>query len=644
MPDLLSITFFYRLTLITTALEGSFMAIIFRFINQFFRKLFKLINCLRLIILNAIFIFIVLLIVVSFNETEEKIYVADNSYLQINLNGYIVEQRQPADLSQKITNQLTGTEQEQIQEFETQALINTIQHAQHDDKITGLVLELSGLRSASLDQLSDIGDAINEFKKSGKPVYAYADNYSQTQYYLAAYADHITLAPNGLVILQGYAVNRLYFKDLLDELLITPHIFKVGTYKSFVEPFTETKMSQYSKDANKHWLDQLWQGYIDTVLLQRNNIDSLSAQSINPSLDQLKQQLRTVSGDGALYAMSVGLVDELAYHEQFIANLTLKAETKSKPLNRIDYNHYASSLPPIYTFTGSNNQIAVIHGSGEIVSGTSDATTIADKSFNTLLKQARLNKQIKAVVIRLDTPGGSASASELIRQQILALKKQGKTVVVSMGSVTASGGYWIASAADKIIASPTTLTGSIGIFGMFATIDKTLNKIGIHQDGVSTSPLSDVGITQPLNPQLAEIFQIGIEHGYQSFLEVVADGRDMTKQEVDKVAQGRVWTGVDALQLGLVDELGNLQTAINSAAQLASLSEYDIVSIQPEISPKQLFINKLLSQSISFLPSTIMQSSPLIEAFLRLEKQSNFITRLNDPKNHFIYCTQCRIE
>jgi len=620
------------------------MAFIFRFINQFFRKLFKLINCLRLIILNAIFIFIVLLIAVSFNETEEKIYVADNSYLQINLNGYIVEQKQPADLSQKITDQLTGTEQEQVQEFETQTLINTIQHAQHDQKITGLVLELSGLRSGSLDQLSDVGEAINEFKTSGKPVYAYADNYSQTQYYLAAFADHITLAPNGLVILQGYAVNRLYFKDLLDELLITPHIFKVGTYKSFVEPFTETKMSQYSKDANKHWLDQLWQGYIDHVLVQRNNIDSLTTQSINPTLEQLKQKLRAVSGDGAQYAVSVGLVDDLAYHEQFIANLPSKSNTKYKPLNGIDYNRYVSTLPPVYTFTGSGNQIAVIHGSGEIVSGNSDATTIADKSFNALLKQARLNKQIKAVVIRLDTPGGSASASEMIRQQILALKEQGKTVVVSMGSVTASGGYWIASAADKIIASPTTLTGSIGIFGMFATIDKTLTEIGIYQDGVSTSPLSDVGITQPLNPQLAEIFQIGIEHGYQNFLEVVAEGRDMAVQEVDKVAQGRVWTGVDALQLGLVDELGNLQTAINSAAKLASLSEYDIVSIKPAISPKQLFINKILSQSISFLPSAIMQSSSLVEAFLSLEKQSNFITRLNDPKNHFIYCTQCKIE
>jgi len=620
------------------------MAFIFRFIKQFFRKLFKLINYLRLIILNAIFIFIVLVVVVSLNETDEEIYVADNSYLQINLNGYIVEQKQPADLSQKITDQLTATEQEQIQEFETQTLINTIQHAQHDHKITGLILELSGLKSGSLDQLSDVGEAINKFKTSGKPVYAYADNYSQTQYYLAAYADRVTLAPNGLVILQGYAVNRLYFKDLLDELLITPHIFKVGTYKSFVEPFTETKMSQYSKDANKHWLDQLWQGYIDHVLVQRSEIDSLTTQSINPTLDQLQQQLSAVSGDGAQYAINVGLVDELAYHEQFIENLSSKSETKKKPLNRIDYNRYVSTLPPIYTFTGSGNQIAVIHGSGEIVSGHNDATAIADKSFNALLKQARLNKQIKAVVIRLDTPGGSASASEMIRQQILALKEQGKTVVVSMGSVTASGGYWIASAADKIIASPTTLTGSIGIFGMFATIDKTLNKIGIYQDGVSTSPLSDVGITQQLNPQLAEIFQIGIEHGYQNFLEVVAEGRNMTVQEAEQVAQGRVWTGVDALQLGLVDELGNLQTAINSAAKLASVSEYDIVPIKPAVSPKQLFINKLLAQSVSFLPSAIMQSSPLVEALIGLEKHSNFITRLNDPKNHFIYCTQCKIE
>ena len=620
------------------------MAFLFRFIKQLFIKGFKLINLIRLLILNVLFLIIVLVIFVSFQTQDEQIKVADNSYLRLNLNGFIVEKKHPVNISQEISKQLTGLDQEIPQEFETQELIKTIRNAQHDPKITGLVLELSGLQSASLDQLTDIGEAINLFKTEGKPVFAYADNYTQTQYYLAAYADHITLPPNGFVLLQGYSVNRLYFKDLLDKLLVTPHIFKVGTYKSFVEPFTETEMSQYSKEANQHWLDQLWESYIQRVLEQRKANKLLTANSISPDLKSLKKQLQAVSGDTSEYALSVGLVDELKFYDNFITTLTHPTNNESKAIDIIDYNRYRSTLSPLYKTTGATNRIAVIHGSGEIISGVTDGTTIADKSFNSLLKQARNDSRIKAVVIRLDTPGGSAFASENIRQQVLALKAADKKVVVSMGSVTASGGYWIASAADQIIASPTTLTGSIGIFGMFATIDKSLKEIGINQDGVSTSPLSGFGITQPLSPELAEIFQIGIESGYANFLKVVSEGRDMTVQAVDKVAQGRVWTGIDGLENGLVDQLGNLQTAINSAANLASLDDFDIISIEPKVSSKQAFFNQLLISSVSFLPNGVIKQPSWVSLFSALEQQANFVTRLNDPQSRYVYCTQCYIK
>jgi len=617
------------------------MAFLFRFIKKLFIKGFKLINLIRLLILNSLFVIIILLIFISFQTKEQPINVADNSYLRLDLNGYIVEKKHPVNISQEISKQLTGLDQEIPEEFETQELIKTIRNAQHDARITGLVLELTGLQSASLDQLSDIGQAINQFKTTGKPVFAYADNYTQTQYYLAAYADHITLPPNGFVLLQGYSVNRLYFKDLLDNLLITPHIFKVGTYKSFVEPFTETKMSKYSKEANQHWLDQLWNSYIERVLEQRKDNELLTNKSINPDLETLKKQLQAVSGDTSEYALSVGLVDQLNFYDPFLS--TLKNSTDNA-IDLIDYNAYRATQSPLYKTTGSSNRIAIIHGSGEIISGLTDGTTIADHSFNRLLQQARNDSRIKAVVIRLDTPGGSAFASENIRQQVLALKTAGKKVVVSMGSVTASGGYWIASAADEIIASPTTLTGSIGIFGMFATIDKSLNKIGVHQDGVSTSPLSGFGITQPLSPELAEIFQIGIENGYTNFLKIVSEGRNMSVEEVDKVAQGRVWTGVDGVENGLVDQLGNLQTAINSAANLADLSDFDIISIEPKMSSKQAFVSQLLTSSISFLPSGIIKQGSWISLFSEIEEQVNFINKLNDPQSRYVYCTQCYIE
>ena len=620
------------------------MAFLFNFIKQLFVKGFKFINFIRLFILNGLFLIILLVIFISFRTQEDPIKVADNSYLRLDLNGYIVEKKQPINISQEISKQLAGLDQEIPQEFEAQELIKTIRSAKHDTRITGLVLELTDLQSASIDQLSDIGKAINEFKADGKPVFAYADNYTQTQYYLAAYADHITLPPNGFVLLQGYSVNRLYFKDLLDTLLVTPHIFKVGTYKSFVEPFTETKMSQYSKEANQHWLNQLWESYIKRVLEQRKDNKLITANSINPDLESLKVQLQAVSGDTSEYALSVGLVDELAFYDDFVTNLTRLANTEDDTVNVIDYSSYRSTLSPLYKTTGAENQIAVIHGTGEIVSGFTDGTTIADKSFNDLLQQARNDSRVKAVVIRLDTPGGSAFASENIRQQVLALKVAGKKVVVSMGAVTASGGYWIASAADEIIASPTTLTGSIGIFGMFATIDKSLNKIGVHQDGVSTSPLSGFGITQPLSPKLAEIFQIGIENGYANFLKVVSEGRDMSVEDVDKVAQGRVWTGIDGLENGLVDQLGDLQSAINTAANLADLSDFDIISIEPKVSSKQAIFNQILTSSITFLPSGVIKQPSWISIFSELEEQANFMTRLNDPQSRYVYCTQCYIE
>ncbi|TEW55193.1 signal peptide peptidase SppA [Psychromonas sp. RZ22] len=614
------------------------MTFLFRFIKQLFSKLFKLINWVRLLIMNTIFIAIVITIFVLMNDQGEAVTVADNSYLRLNLNGSIVEQKQAVNLSQQISKQLSDNAPDFSQEFTLAEVINTINFAQKDTKIKGLILELSGLQSASLNQISDIGNAINEFKSSGKPVYAYADNYSQTQYKLASYADHITLAPNGLVLLQGFSVNRLYYKDLIDNLLITPHIFKVGTYKSFVEPYLRTDMSSYSKEASGHWLNQLWQGYIADVVKQRNNVPQLNAQSINPTLKQFKNALIKNAGDSAQYALAVGLVDELTYYQPF-TNKLLKAD-ESKV---IDYQKYASTLPPLYASSDTNNKIAIIYASGEIASGYSDGSTIADKSFNKLLKQALNNDQIKAVVIRIDSPGGSAAASENIRQQVLALKNTGKKVVVSMGSVAASGGYWIASAADQIIAAPTTLTGSIGIFGMFATVDKSLNKIGIHQDGVSTNELSNISVTQPLSPELAEIFQIGIEHGYANFLKVVSEGRDLTEKEVDKIAQGRVWTGVDALQNGLVDKLGNLQTAIDSAAEIAELNDYDVLLIEPQVSSKQAFINELFSKSVGLLPTGLIKTSSMLNLLGDIDKEINFMTRLNDPQNRFIYCTECTI-
>jgi protease-4 len=602
---------------------------------KIFKAIAKLLNITRLFIINALFFIIVLVFIVALGSEEEQIEIADNATLQLNFIGNIVEQKQPVDFSSELSKQMMGTN-EQLFEYPIDEVLQVINSAQNDPKITAILLDLSGLQSASLNHVTSIGDALNRFKSSGKSIVATSDSYSQIQYLLASYADNVYLDPQGIVMLQGFSVYRLYFKELLDNLLITPHIFKVGTFKSFVEPFTETEMSDASKTANSHWLNQLWQGYINTVLAQRTN-SNITAQSISPSLTQLKSALQKSHGDTALYAQQVGLVDDLLPRYNVLKNM------EKNGAKWVSYSQYQSTMPTLYPENLSNDQIALIHGQGEILNGIQDSTAIGGDSFSKLLEAALNNERVKAVVIRLDTPGGSAFASEKIRQRILALKTAGKKVVVSMGSVSASGGYWIASAADHIVASPSTLTGSIGIFGMFASVDKALNKIGIYNDGVGTTALSTLDPTRPLDPELADLIQMGIERGYQQFIEVVSEGRNMPIEKVDNIAQGRVWTGVDAKSLGLIDQLGTLQDAIQKAAQLAQLTDYNVTPIIKTISTKQQLLNEILSSGVKIIPQGLNINVGLFKTIDNVQQQAMLLNNFNDPKGQYAYCPMCFI-
>ncbi|MEI6897774.1 MAG: signal peptide peptidase SppA [Psychromonas sp.] len=595
----------------------------------------KFLNLTRLIIINSLFFIIVLILLVTLSSEEIQVEIADHSVLRLNLNGKVVEQKQTIDFSAALSKQMLSDEKALL-EYPIDELLQVIKVAQLDAKIESILLDISGLQSASLNHITAIGDALNEFKLSDKKVFATADNYSQIQYLLASYANKIYLDPQGLVMLQGFSVYRLYFKELLDNLLITPHIFKVGTFKSFVEPFTEKHMSDASKTANSHWLKQLWQGYINTVMSQRKGTN-ITAQSISPDLDQLKSALQKTQGDTALYALQVGLVDAL------LPRYKVLQEIQANEQQWVSYDDYQATMPSLYKYSENSDQIALIHGQGEILAGSQHNNVIGGDSFSGLLKKALNNDHVKAVVIRLDTPGGSAFASEKIRQQLLELKKAGKVVVVSMGSVCASGGYWIASAADYIVASPSTLTGSIGIFGLYASADKALNKIGIYNDGVGTTALSALDPSRPLDPKLADIMQMGIENGYQKFLSVVSEGRAMSLKEVDKVAQGRVWTGVDALSLQLVDQLGSLQDAIDKAARLANISDYSIYPIKKRVSTKEQLLNEIFNTGVKILPHNVQFNASFVKTFLSIKKQASLLTSFNDPKGHYTYCPMCFI-
>ncbi|WP_413698650.1 signal peptide peptidase SppA [Psychromonas sp. KJ10-10] len=364
---------------------------------------------------------------------------------------------------------------------------------------------------------------------------------------------------------------------------------------------------------------------------------NINKQSISPTLEQLKQSLQESNGDTALYALNAGLVDQLLPRYKVVASL------ESEKYKWVNYQRYQSTLPALYQTSIDKPLIALIHGQGEILNGSQTSNAIGGDSFSALLDKALKSPQIKAVVIRLDTPGGSAFASEKIRQHILDLKSAGKKVVVSMASTSASGGYWIASATRSYCSFPSTLTGSIGIFGLFASADKALNKIGIYNDGVGTSPLSTITPARALDPKLADIMQIGIERGYQQFLTVVSEGRNMSLQQVDAIAQGRVWTGDDAKSLGLVDELGDLKQAISSAASLANLEDYNVQPIKVALSAKQQFLNEVLTNGVKMSPNGLSLNSSLIESFFDIKAQTSLLTRFNDPKGHYLYCPMCFI-
>ncbi|WP_233069726.1 signal peptide peptidase SppA [Motilimonas eburnea] len=610
-----------------------------RAIKWLFRTIGKTINFVRLLILNLIFLAIVAVVVIGFN-TDNSVQVPQGAALTLDLSGVIVEERRPVDPFQEISNEIFGKDPNQFRETALTDIIHAIRFAQSDNRISALVLRLEQLQGTGMNKLFEIGDALDKFKASGKKIYAYGDFYSQSQYFLASYADEVMLNPQGAILLQGLGVYRLYFKSAIEKLDITPHVFKVGTYKSFVEPYTRNDMSATSKEANLHWLNQLWDSYVSSVAAQRQ----IGQDDVAPNIESYLARLRSVNGDQAAYAKATGLVDELRTQQQanqfLMANIG-KSHSGESYLN-IGLNSYLAAIPDAFNYhEQGQDKVAAIFASGQIMSGKQPTGVIGGETLSDLLSQARIDPHVKAVVLRLDTPGGSAFASEQVRQEILALKQANKPVVVSMSSTSASGGYWIASAANEIVASPVTLTGSIGIFGMFATLENALAKMGINNDGVGTHVLSGVDVTRPLPDYMKQIIQMGIDNGYQQFISVVAEGRNMNLEQVDKLAQGRVWTGQDAKEKGLVDHLGGLDIALSRAVNLAQLENYEVKVIRPELSAKEQFMADLMTQSAQIVEQSVISSSTVRQFLKALDEQAAPLVQFNDPKGIYALCPAC---
>ena len=610
---------------------------IFKGLGWLFRSLWRLLNFTRLMLVNLLFLLVVLVIVFSVSQSETPSTPIEGA-LTLNLSGVLVEQRTQTDPTVQLLRQMDKGD-EQPSEIVLSDLLWAIKSAGNDDRIKALVIKPQGLQGASLSKLQEVTAAIDAFKESGKPVIAMADYYSQGAYLLAAHADHVLLNQSGAVLIEGLGVYQTYFKSALEKLNITPHVFKDGTYKSFVEPYTRDEMSPESKEANQRWLDQLWQSYVADVAEQRE----IEPDAVAPNKDHFLELLRKAGGNAASYALDNGLVDQLATRDEMTqAVIKEVGEADDHGWKGVGLKEYLAAIPEQYPQSGKD-EVGLITASGAIMDGVQPAGTIGGDSLADLLAEARRDDQVKAVVLRVDSPGGSAFAAEQIRAELLALKQAGKPVVVSMGSYAASGGYWISADADKIFASPTTLTGSIGVFGMFATIDKALSQYGVHTDGVGTTDFVGVGLTRALPDHVGEAIQLSVEDTYQRFVGLVGKGRGLSPEEAEKAAEGRVWTGQDAKALGLVDEFGNLDDALKAAADLANLKSWQVTPIAPEESARDKFLRELFDSSAQALAPHLQSWLPagLGKALLEMNRTLDPLTRFNDPQGTYAFCPVC---
>jgi len=610
------------------------MSLIFRILYGIFRGIYRIVTFTGSLLICALFLFMLGIAGMTILYPDD-ITVADNSLLKLTISGNIVEQHTQEDPYMNYAGMLMGLP-DRPRETLLQDILDTIDYAANDPKISAIILDLKYMGGAGLNQLEAIGNALASFKKTGKPVISFADHYSQNQYYLAAHGSSVFLHPMGSVHLHGFGMYRLYFKDALENMKIDFHVFRVGDHKSAIEPLTRNSMSGADRSQTREWLNALWQNYIKTVADQR----SLQAGDISRLINGVPENLKAVDGNLARLALDGGLIDGLKTRQEFRSYLkeTFKKADEDDPAV-VSFSDFRSLVPSSYqSNSDATDQIGIIVASGTITDGPSSPGTIGAETITSLLRDARRNEQVKAVVLRINSGGGSAFASELIRQEILALKKSGKPLLVSMGSMAASGGYWIASDADEIWASANTLTGSIGIFMAFPTFDKLLKSGGIHSDGVGTTNLSaGIDMSQPLSEELQDAIQSVLEDGYSRFISVVADGRKLDREKVEALAHGRVYAGSKARDLGLVDNIGSLDQTIGAAAVKAGLDDYDVVPLLPELSFRAMLVRQLKTAAGAFLPRFELLS-PLYEAAQPLASAGQRLLLFPDPNGMYAQC------
>ncbi|OWQ88381.1 signal peptide peptidase SppA [Roseateles aquatilis] len=550
-------------------------------IGRFFGRLWWLVDGTRRVVLNLLFLLIVIgLAWLVFRGGKP---LQDKTTLVLDIQGEVVEQFSGSARDQAMA-QLKGENRAQTR---LRDVLKALDAAAKDDKIVQVLLDLDEMGSATPATLHEIEAAIGRFKQSKKPVIAFANHYDQRAYYLAAQAGEVYVHPMGEVMIEGYGRYRNYYKDALDRVGIAPNVLRVGTYKNAVEPYFANGPSKATLEAEGYLYDELWTRYQTSVETARK----LPKGAIARAIEELPQRLQAVGGDSGKFLLAEKLVDGLKTHDELETLLEKRGAKDDKHLRVIRLGAYVAQLPP--RLPKPEGQVGVIVAEGEIVDGNAAPGRIGGESMSRLIRQAREDDKVKAIVLRVNSPGGSAFASELVRRELELARAVGKPVVVSMGGVAASGGYWISMSSDEVIADPSTITGSIGVFGMLPTGDKLMDKLSIHTGGYTTTWLANgYDPRRPLDPRLAQVVQSSIEHIYADFTGKAAQARKKTPQQIDAVGQGRVWTGAQALERGLVDRNGLLGDAIASAAKRAKLGDEPTVRY---VEPERSAVERLLT-------------------------------------------------
>ena len=558
-------------------------------------------------VLHLVLLLIIFGALLALSHTTLPI-IPGNAALELAPLGRIVEEESGDPLDRALAD-LTGEDE---QETRLRDLIDVVDHARDDERIRALVLNLDGLDRAGLPALQDLALSIRWFRESGKKVYAHGLMFTQRQYYLAAQADEVYLDPFGFVLLDGYAYYRSYLRGAVDKLAVDVNVFKIGSHKSGPDTWTRSDMSSEDRENAKVWVGALWDSYKADVAAARD----LEPELIQAYSDEAVAGVQATGGDLAQYALARGLVDGLKTREEFekIVAAVSGEDEDTGGYMAVDWQPYLSIVRSDEALAGSEDQnVGVIVASGEILDGDQPPGFVGGDTLAAQLRDARDDDDYSAIVLRIDSPGGSIMASEVIRREVAALSAAGKPVVASMATVAASGGYYIAMNADRIIAAPTTITGSIGVYAVIPTFQRTLAKIGVTSDGFGTTDLAGAtDIDRELGDEARQVLQASVEHAYRTFVDGIARARGRRPEEIESLAQGRVWTGADARAAGIVDELGGVDEAIAEAAKLAGLEEgFGVIWVEQSMSWRDVIDMRLRSAAAWLLRAIAPRRSQL---------------------------------